>query len=94
MWCAYYTNREPRTGTVFRALSLVFAPLAPLVAIRLVTPREDVYFVAIVYDITTGKQVWGVQREMQKQKPTEAKLRLQMYDMMRMLASPKKEKNG
>lgn len=90
MWCAYYTNREPRTGTVFRALGLVFAPLAPLVAYRLVTPREDVYFVAIVYDITTGKPVWGVQREINKQKPTEARLRLQMYDMMRMLASPKK----
>jgi hypothetical protein len=90
MWCAYYTNREPRRGTVFRALGLVFAPLAPLIAYRLVTPREDVYFVAIVYDITTGKPVWGVQREINKQKPTEARLRLQMYDMMRMLASPKK----
>lgn len=93
MWCAYYTNREPRTGTVLRALSLAFAPLAPLIAYRLVTPREDLYFVAIVYDITTGKPVWGVQREMLKQKPTEARLKLQMFDMMRILASPKKQKS-
>lgn len=93
MWCAYYTNREPRKGTVFRALSLAFAPIAPLVAYRLATPREDVYFVSIVYDITTGKPVWGVQREILKQKPTDARLKLQMYDMMRMLASPKKQKS-
>lgn len=92
MWTAYYTNREPRGGKIIRALSLAFAPLAPLVAIRLATPREDAYFVSVVYDITTGEPVWGAQREMLNQKPTEARLRLQMYDMMRMLASPKKQK--
>lgn len=91
MWCAYYTNREPRSGTIFRALSLACAPLAPLIAYRLATPREDVYFVAILYDITTGKAVWGVQREILKQKPTDARLKLQMYDMMRILASPKED---
>jgi hypothetical protein len=83
MWCAYYTNREPRRGTLFRVLSLAFLPLAPQTAYRLATPREDVYFVAVLYD---------VQRELTKQRPTEAKLKLQMYDMMRMLASPKKAK--
>lgn len=91
MWMAYYTNREPRRGTIFRVLSLAFVPLAPQVAYRLATPREDVYFVAILYDITTGKPVWGVQREIENQKSTEARLRLQMYDMMRMLVTPKED---
>jgi hypothetical protein len=91
MWMAYYTNREPRRGTVFRALSLAFVPLAPQIAYRLATPREDVYFVAILYDITTGKPVWGVQREIEKQQATDARLKLQMYDMMRMLATPKED---
>lgn len=91
MWTAYYTSREPRRGTVFRALSLAFVPLAPQIAYRLATPREDIYFVAILYDITTGEPVWGVQRELENQHPTEARLKLQMYDMMRMLATPKKD---
>lgn len=91
MWTAYYTSREPRRGTLFRVLSLAFVPLAPQIAYRLATPREDVYFVAIVYDITTGEPVWGVQREIEKQRPTEARLKLQMYDMMRMLATPKED---
>lgn len=91
MWMAYYTSREPRKGTFFRALSLAFVPLAPQVAYRLATPREDIYFVAILYDITTGKPVWGAQREIENQHPTEARLKLQMYDMMRMLATPKED---
>lgn len=91
MWMAYYTNREKRKGTLFRVLSLAFVPLAPQVAYRLATPKEDVYFVAILYDITTGKPVWGVQRNIENQHPTEAKLDLQMYDMMRMLATPKED---
>lgn len=91
IWSAYYTSRTPRTGKLVRALSLAFVPLAPITAYRLFTPREDVYFVAICYDITTGKMVWAVQREILKQKSTDAKLKLQMYDMMRMLATPKKE---
>ncbi len=90
MWTAYYTSRTKRTGKVFRALSLAFLPLAPITAYRLFTPREDVYFVAILYDVTTGKPVWGVQRELLKQKSTDARLKLHMYDMMRMLATPKK----
>lgn len=91
MWTAYYTNREPRRGTFLRVLSLAFVPLAPQIAYRLATPREDVYFVAILYDITTGEPVWGVQREIEKQHPTEARLKLQMYDMMRILATPKED---
>ncbi len=90
MWIAYHTSRIPRTGKLVRALSLAFVPLAPLTAYRLFTPREDIYFVAICYDITTGKMVWAVEREIEKQKATDARLQLQMYDMMRMLASPKK----
>lgn len=91
MWMAYYTNREKRGGKIFRALSMAFVPLAPQTLYRLLTPREDVYFVAIVYDITTGNPVWGVQRELLNQKATQAKLDLQMYDMMRMLATPKED---
>ncbi len=91
MWMAYYTSREPRQGTLFRVLSLAFVPLAPQVAYRLATPREDVYFVAILYDITTGEPVWGAQRKIENQHSTEARLKLQMYDMMRMLATPKED---
>jgi|GEM_PF-1468778 len=91
VWSAYYTSRSPRGGKVVRALSMAFVPLAPFTAYRLFTPREDVYFVAVCYDIITGKMVWAVQREITNQKATNARLKLQMYDMMRMLASPKKD---
>lgn len=91
MWMAYYTSREKRRGTLLRALSLAFVPLAPQVAYRLATPHEEIYFVAVVYDITTGQPVWAVQREIINQHPTEARMKLQMYDMMRMLATPKED---
>jgi beta-barrel assembly-enhancing protease len=91
MWSAYYTSREKRKGVVTRVLSLAFVPLAPATLYRLFTPREDVYFVAVVYDITTGEIVWGVQREFTRQRATDSKMKLQMYDMMNTLSSPKKK---
>lgn len=91
MWSVYYTSREKRSGVVTRVLSLAFAPLAPATLYRLFTPREDVYFAAVVYDITTGEPVWAVRREYNKQKATDSKMKLQLYDMMRTLSSPKKK---
>lgn len=88
MWMAYYTNRTPRPKA--SAIGMIFAPLAPIVLTRLFTPYEEVYFVAMVYDITTGKNVWGVQRNMENQQATHSRLKLNIYDMMNTLASPKK----
>ncbi|HLG02282.1 MAG TPA: hypothetical protein VI731_01725, partial [Bacteroidia bacterium] len=90
MWSAYITSTEKRGGLFFRALSLAFAPLAPQIAYKLLTPRQNVYYIVIVYDITTGKPVFIQRTEMNDQQPTKDRMRLHVFDLMRTLSKPKK----
>ncbi len=92
MWSAYITETSKRRGTVMRALSLVALPLAPHIAYRLATPRQNVYYIAIIYDITTGKPVFVQRTEMTNQRPTKSRMRLHVFDLMRTLSTPKKAK--
>jgi beta-barrel assembly-enhancing protease len=90
MWSAYVTQTDKRRGKFFQALSIAFAPLAPQLAYRLATPRQDIYFIAIVYDITTGKPVFVQRTNIKDQRATKDRMRLHVYDLMRTLAKPKK----
>jgi hypothetical protein len=92
MWSAYFTYTSKRTGTAFRILSLTALPLAPHILYHLFTPEQDVYFIAIIYDVTTGKPVYVQKTEMTNQRATDARLRLHVFDLMRQLTFPKKHK--
>lgn len=90
MWTAYVVSRDKRPFTFIRAVSLLLLPIAPHTAYRLATPREDVNFITIVYDVSTGKLVYSRQTEMQRQRNTPTRMRLHVYDLMRQLSNPKK----
>jgi hypothetical protein len=92
MWSAYLTYKSKRKGTFFRIIDLAVLPLAPHTLYRLFTPKTDVYYIAIIYDVTTGKPVFVQRTEMISQKPTEDRLRLHVFDLMRTLSTPKKNK--
>jgi fructose-1,6-bisphosphatase/inositol monophosphatase family enzyme len=93
MWSKYITYTEKRRGNLFRVLSFAFAPLAPHIAYRLATPRQEVYYIAVIYDITTGKPIYAQRTQMSNQKPTKSRLRLHVFDLMRQLSKPKKNKS-
>jgi beta-barrel assembly-enhancing protease len=90
MWTAYVVAREKRSFTVVRAISLVLLPIAPHTAYRLATRSESVSFVAIVYDVSTGKLVYSNSSEMSNQRNTKSRMRLNVYDLMRQISNPKK----
>ncbi len=90
MWSAYLTYKSKRQGTVLRVLSLVALPLAPHIIYHLLTPKEDVYYIAIVYDVRSGKPVFVQRTEMTNQKATPARMKLHVFDLMRVLSDPKK----
>lgn len=91
MWSAYYTYRQKRGGYVVRALELVALPLLPHTVYRLITPREDVYYYSIVYDVSTGKPVFVQKTQMTNQKATKDRMKLHVFDLIRQLSKPKKE---
>ena len=93
MWSAYLTYTSKRGGTAWRILSLAALPLAPHILYHLFTPQQDVYYVAIIYDVTTGKPVFAQRTEMTNQRPTDARIRMHVFDLMRQLTLPKKNKN-
>lgn len=90
MWSAYITQTDKRGGYFMRSLGLVAAPLAPHIIYRLITPRQDTYFIAIIYDVVTGKPVYVQRTEITNQKATEDRMRLHVFDLMRQLTKPKK----
>jgi hypothetical protein len=90
MWTAYITSKNKRSGTFFRALSVVLLPIAPHTAYRLATPREDVYFMSIVYDVVENKVKYVSRTEMERQRNTPSRMRLHVYDLMRQLSKKKK----
>jgi hypothetical protein len=90
MWSAYQTYKTKRGGTVFRILSLAALPLAPHSLYRLFTPKEDVYYTAIIYDIASGKPVFVQRTQMENQKATDSRRKLHIFDLMRVLTTPKK----
>ncbi len=92
MWSAYLTYKSKRHFTFFRILSLAALPIAPHIAYRLATRQEDVYYISIIYDVVTGKPVYVQRTEMLNQKATDARLRLHVFDLMRTLTTPKKNK--
>jgi beta-barrel assembly-enhancing protease len=93
MWSAYITYTSKRGGNFIRAFGLALAPIAPHIAYRLATPREDVYYIAIIYDVVSGKPVFVQRTEMTNQKATKSRLRLHVYDLLHLISSPKKESN-
>ncbi len=90
MWSAYQTYKSKRGGKFFRVLSLAVLPLAPHTLYRLFTPKEDVYYTVIIYDIVSGKPVFVQRTQMVNQKSTEARRKLHIFDLMRLLSDPKK----
>lgn len=90
LWSAYITYTGKRRGTIFNALGLALTPVAPQLAYRLCSPRQDVYYIAIIYDVTTGKPVFTQRTEMTNQRATEDRMRLHVFDLMRLIAKPKK----
>jgi hypothetical protein len=90
MWSAYITYKEKRAGNIFNAIGLALTPVAPQLVCRLFTPRESVYFIAIIYDVNTGKPVFMQRTEMSNQRATDDRMRLHVFDLMRLLAQPKK----
>jgi hypothetical protein len=90
MWSAYQTYKNKRGGTVFRILSLAALPLAPHSLYRLFTPKEDVYYTVIIYDVASGKPVFVQRTQMTNQKATDSRRKLHVFDLMRVLTAPKK----
>lgn len=90
MWTAYISAKSKRSGTFFRALSLVLLPIIPHTAYRLATPREDVYFMTVVYDVVENKIIYADRTEMEKQRNNDSRMRLHIYDLMRQLSKKKK----
>lgn len=90
MWSAYQTYKTKRGGKFLRVLSLAALPLAPHTLYRLFTPREDVYYTVIIYDIASGKPVFVQRTQMENQKATDTRRKLHIFDLMRVLTEPKK----
>jgi hypothetical protein len=90
MWSAYQTYKSKRRSKFFRVLSLVALPLAPHTLYHLFTPKEDVYYTVIIYDVVSGKPVFVQRTQMVNQKPTDARRKLHIFDLMRVLTDPKK----
>ncbi|CAN5872503.1 hypothetical protein BH11BAC7_BH11BAC7_33190 [soil metagenome] len=90
MWSAYQTYKAKRGGTVLRILSLVAVPLAPHILYRLFTPKEDVYYTVIIYDVVSGKPLFVQRTQMTNQKATDSRRKLHVFDLMRTLSTPKK----
>lgn len=90
LWSAYITQTQKRGGYFMRSLGFVLTPLAPHIAYRLATPRQDTYFIAIVYDVVTGKPVYVNRTEITNQKVSKERMRLHVLDLMRQLSKPKK----
>ncbi len=90
LWTAFITSKSPRGGKFFRALTLVLTPIAPHIAYRLFTPRTDMQFLAVVYDIRTGKAVYVQKTELSNQRANPERIRMTIYDCIRQIASPKK----
>lgn len=92
MWSAYVTHTDKRGGTFFRVFGLAAAPVAPHILYRLFTPRQDTYFIAIVYDVTTGKPVFVQKTTAENQRASDSRMRLYVFDLMNQLHKPKKQK--
>lgn len=90
MWSAYQTYTAKRGGTVLRILSLAALPLAPHSLYRLFTKKEDVFYTVIIYDVVSGKPVFVQRTRMTNQKATNSRRKLHVFDMMRVLTTPKK----
>jgi hypothetical protein len=90
MWSAYQSYTSKRRGIFFRVLSLAVVPLAPHTLYHLFTKQQDVYYTVIIYDIASGKPVFVQRTEMTNQKDTEARMKLHVFDVMRLLTTPKK----
>ncbi|MGL5889764.1 MAG: hypothetical protein ACRC3B_07760, partial [Bacteroidia bacterium] len=90
MWTAYIVERSKRSFTAVRAISLILLPIAPHTAYRLASRSESVTFIAIVYDVSTGKLVYSNSSEMTNQRNTKSRMRLNVYDLMRQISNPKK----
>jgi hypothetical protein len=90
MWSAYLTYKSKRGAKFLRVLSLAALPLAPHTLYHLFTPKEDVYYIAIIYDIASGKPVFVQRTEMTNQKATPARMKLHVFDLFRTLTDPKK----
>lgn len=93
MWSAYLVTKSKRKHTFFRILSLAALPIAPHIAYRLATKQEDVLYVAIIYDVVSGKPIFVQRTEMKNQKATDSRMRLHVFDLMRTITSPKKNKS-
>jgi hypothetical protein len=91
MWTAVFSYKEKREGKVMRILGLSVVPFAPFGLYKLFTPREDVYVVAIVYDMKTGQAVYASRAQMDKQRANKERVRLHIYDLMNQLSKPKKK---
>lgn len=91
MWTAVFSYKQKREGKVMRILGLSVVPFAPFGLYKLFTPREDVYVVAIVYDMKTGQAVYASRAQMDKQRANKERVRLHIYDLMNQLSKPKKK---
>lgn len=92
MWSAYITYTEKRSvgGKIANVLGMAFTPVAPQLAYRLFAPRQDIYYIAIVYDVVSGKPVFAQRTKMENQRVTKDRMRLHVFDLMRLLSKPKK----
>jgi hypothetical protein len=91
LWSGYITYKYKRRGKVGLAIQTLILPLAPHTLYRLFTKRQDESFIAIVYNVRTGKPVYVRNQQMTNQEATSARLKLSVLDLMRILSSPKKE---
>ncbi|HEU4718506.1 MAG TPA: M48 family metalloprotease [Bacteroidia bacterium] len=92
MWSAYITYKGKRRGNLWRALSFLVTPLAPHIAYRMLTPHEDVYYIAIIYDVNTGYPVFVQKTQMSNQHENKSRLRLHVFDLFHQITEPKKKK--